>query len=266
MNIIFARALIRNTAGIALALLASAGLASASTSFDYTAGSVSPGTNSIAETFGGITATATAFWANVNNSGTTVTGTSNTFGATGANQAWLGEYSGNGLGVCNPGEQPGCSSPQHQIDNLNGLDFVLFGFSAAVTLNDLKVQSFGNPTGSGSSDVDMSYAILSASQEASLVAGTLVFSSVNFTTFNTANLSSDTYTLSGTGQYVLIGTAVTANYGDSAGNANPDAFKIQDLVVSSVATPEPASCFLMGSGILAGAVFGRRRLIRKSTD
>ena len=92
------------------------------------------------------------------------------------------------------------------------------------------------------------------------MSGPLLFSTVAFTTETTASTSSPVnYNLSGTGQYVLIGTAVTADYGNSADT--PDAFKIQDMTVT--ATPEPASFVLIGSGLLMGAIFGRRRRAAK---
>ena len=245
-----------------------AGFATASTSFNYTGSNVSPSASSITETLGGITATATGVWANVNNSGATVTGTGNTFGvAANGSAAWLAEYQSDGLGVCNPNEQSGCPAPQHQIDNLNGIDFVNFSFSTAVTLSDVNVVGFGNPTGVNGSynDVDLSYAILTSAQETSLLAGTLVFSTVNFTTFNTNFFGYNDYSLSGTGQYVLIGAAVTPYYGDSsASQATPDAFKIQYLDVT--AAPEPASFILIGSGLMVGALFGRRRTRNKTNS
>ncbi len=244
------------------ALVLSTGLANASTSFDFTSQSLNPGSansgGSLSMTESGITVTETAWWANVNNSGSTVTGTSSTFART-----WLGAYSGNGLGVCNPNEQSGCSSPQHQVDNYSGMDFVLLGFNTAVSLGDLEVQSYGNPKGTGSADVDMSYAILTQAQQTSLLAGTLVFSSLTFTT-DTSSASSATYDLNTTGQYVLIGTAVTKYYGDgTSGSATPDAFKIQSLTVSSLtATPEPSTFFLIAP--LAAGLFGLRRFRNKA--
>jgi hypothetical protein len=243
-------------------ILSCTGLAGASTSFNYTGSNIDPSSASIVQTLGGVTATATAFWANVNNSGGTVTGTSTDFGA-----AWAGEYAGYGMGVCNPNEQPSCSPPQHQIDNYNGLDFVLVGFNTAVNLNSVQVENFGNPStsnGSGTVAIDMSYAILTQAQETSLLNGSLVFSSVAFTQ-ETSPLGTDsaTYNLTGSGKYLLIGTSTAAYYGNgSASTAGvPDAFKIQDLSVSAV--PEPASFFLIGTGLMAGAAFGRRH-IRKS--
>ncbi len=246
-------------------ILAFAGAATASTSFNFTGINVSPSaTSSIPnQTLGGITVSELATWANVNVSGSTVTGTSNKFIASGTGQTdqpWIAEYQGDGLGVCSQPEQPGCSTspPVHQIDNQNGVEFVLFGFNAAVSLNDVQVQSFGNPTGSGNPYIDMSYAILSSAQESQLLAGTLVFSTVNFTTETTNSTSSSfNYNLSGTGQYVLIGTSVTANYGGNTGDS-PDAFKIQDLTVSALATPEPASFILIASGLLAVMCFRKR--------
>jgi hypothetical protein len=244
------------------AILAFTCVAGASTTFNYTGSAISPGPGNIAETVGGITATAWAVWANYDSSGSTVVQNgANAYGGTqpaNANFAttWLAEYQTNGLAVCNPNEQPSCGVPEHQIDNYHGLEFVLIGFSAAVNLNSVQVQNYGSPTG-GSADVDLSYAVLSASQESSLLGGTLAFNSIAFTTLTSSNLTSDTYTLTGAGQYLLIGTAVTGNYG---GDSTPDAFKIQNVIVNPASVPEPSSVFLIGSGLIAAAYFGKRRL------
>jgi hypothetical protein len=237
-----------------------AGLAGAS-SFTFTGNNYGPSASSIpSQTVGGVSTVETGFWANVDNSGASLIGGSNDFAA-----ANIAEYSGAGLGICNPSEQAAaCVSPQHQIDNYQGLDFVNFSFSTAVTLSDVYVVGFGNPTGTGWNDVDLSYAVLSSTQEAALNAGTLAFSSVNFTTMSTNFYGYNDYTLAGTGQYLLVGAAVTPYYGDgSASQATPDAFKIQTLSVISAA-PEPASFLLIGVGLLAGGLFGRRRMSKRA--
>ena len=246
------RKLLKNTllVGITAAFTTVAG----ATTFTFTGSNYSPGANAIpAQTVGGITISETGVWANINTSGGSPVYAGVDFGS-----AEIAEYAGAGMGVCNPGEQPSCASPQHQIDNYNGLDFALFSVSAPVSLHDVSVASFGNPTGSGSDDIDLSYAALTTSQFASLNAGTLAVNSVNFTTLSTNDLGSTDYLLNGTGQYFLIGTAITPYYGDgSVSSATADAFKIQTLSVTAV--PEPASFFMMGCGILAVAGFGRRR-------
>lgn len=235
-------------------------LASASYVFDYVGGgSFNPGPSSFtegSESTPGVTATATAVWANT---------TSNKLAST-----WLGEYSGDGLGVCNPNEQSSCSPPQHQVDNYNGFDFVLFGFSTPVSLSSVQLASFGNPTGSGAEYIDFSYTILTSSEYSSYESGNLTPAGLTFTNVNTGTATSGTFGLTGnvtSGEYLLIGASVASNYGNSADT--PDAFKIQELTTNAYVTavPEPASFFLIGSGLLAGAVFGRRRMkAKKSND
>ncbi len=123
-------------------MIAAASVASASTVFSFTGVNYSPGPGSVpAQTVGGVSVTATAFWANVNNSGATVTGSSNDLAST-----WIGAASGFGLGVCNPNAQSTCgSSPTSQVNNYQGLDFVNFAFNTSVNLNSVYVQGFGNP-------------------------------------------------------------------------------------------------------------------------
>jgi hypothetical protein len=260
-------------------VLGVANIASAADIFNYTgATGYGPGVGAVpSQTVGGISVTEAGVWANYNNSGSTVV--ANGANAYGGNQAANSHfqttddalYAGAGLAVCNPNQQnpavdisgSSCGSPDHQITNYFGQDFVLFGFSAAVSLQSVQVQSFGNPTGSGADYIDLSYALLSSTQEAALVGGTLSFSSISFTNLSTAATSSaHTYSLAGTGQYLLIGTSVAADYGNAADV--PDAFKIQDLTVNPTAVPEPGSVFLIGSGLLTVAIFGRRRLNKKA--
>ena len=101
-----------------------------------------------------------------------ITGATTTFRTDG----WIGDYNGGGLAVCNKNEQTACGSPSHQVDNYSGLDFVLFAFNSAVSLNSIQIANFGIP-GSGvngtggvggdqrTEDMDLSYALLSATQE-----------------------------------------------------------------------------------------------------
>lgn len=96
-------------------------------------GSNSGGTyNTRTFTAGGVTVTATAW---------SLTGSNNTFQSSN-----LGMYS-TGLGVCNRVEiaqRGGCDSPEHQVDNVGSLDFVLFQFSAAIDPTRVTINPAGN--------------------------------------------------------------------------------------------------------------------------
>jgi hypothetical protein len=57
-------------------------------------------------------------------------------------QSFVGQYSGNGLGVTNDDEDG--SDPSHKLDNLNGYDFLLFSFNQLVDINSVELRSVGS--------------------------------------------------------------------------------------------------------------------------
>ncbi len=87
------------------------------------------------------------------NSGITATVTSWTILTTGANftQSATGRWSG-GLGVCNTGETTtNCGSPNHTMDNRNGIDFILFQFNTKVDPMSVVLREYST------NDSDLSY-------------------------------------------------------------------------------------------------------------
>jgi hypothetical protein len=130
--------------------------ASAGNYFDFTGTGGNPST-----TAGGITATAYAFEA----TGTT-SPTSNLFGPTSGNNnaPSVGEYSGDGFGICEGSNQNSngndCSVPNHQVNNgpnnttgkasacSSGtkcdFEFMLIQFSSAVDLNQIQLGNWGS--------------------------------------------------------------------------------------------------------------------------
>ena len=190
---------------------------------------------------GGVTVTATAWYANPNSIGT----------------AALGQYSGAGLGVCNSqewGSSFPCESPNHAIDNVGQYDFVLFSFSQAVDLQEVGLYTFdgydddvsfwlGNgvttlagkalnnlPGGLGSrSDVDNDTSV-------DLQPGHLLFNSLMFGAQTTSD--NDRFKI----KYLTFDVPTT-----------------QQLT----STPEPASLVLFGTG-LAGLAAAIRRKARRA--
>ena len=192
---------------------------------------------------GGITITETAWGANSN---------SNTLQA-----AQLGLWSGYGLGVCNQQEAANCSSPNHQVSNENGTDFVLFQFSTAVNPISVTIRPYGTFdrdvtyfTGNAANNLNLSGTSLSG-------LGALGFSAaVN----DDSSVSSSARTVS-----LISNSANSLLFGArSGGDANPDYFKIAGLTLDTIPpaaggqTPEPATFGLIGSALVALALATKR--------
>ena len=212
-------------------------------------------------------------------------------GSTSVSKASIGEYGSNGTGVCDStdsgaasGTDINCGSPDHQIGNNGQTDFILITFSSAVNLSSIQLGYFGSDFSTGL--VDMSYwtnvtttavgGVTTYNQAGtSSSSGTVnEITSVSPTGENTiscggsnpacpaANSSSGTYTYSLTGNDVTS-LLISAQYAAGINSSDSSYFKLQDLNVSNYtpsSTPEPASVVLLGSGLLAGAFFGRRRM------
>jgi len=219
--------------------LGAAPVAAAPVTFDLT-GASDQGSIGNTRTFtsGGITVTATA-WSYL----------------TDFQPAALGRWS-MGLGVCSQSEvnSAGCTSPEHQVDNADYRDYVLFQFSSPVDPLSLTI------TTTSSADLDVSYYV-----------GTL--------TLPADKLQNDTYaTLATRGfgsrlddDYSGASTTRTATltsgfvngllFGAREGSTN-DAFKITSLILDKPAltVPEPASLLIFGIAALGLAPRLRRRV------
>ena len=202
-----------------------------------------------------ITVTATAF------------STSNTLaiGSGGSTALTAGEvqtYSGAGMGDCNSFEGSGCSSPEHQIDNNGQFDFILLRFSSAVDLTSITLGNFST----GASDMDMTYWTNVSTSLTSVPTGGTTINCGAAGQIACTGGSTITYGATNAGTNGFTGTNVTSLLIGAAyapGTTGGDYFKIQDLAVTNYvasSTPEPASFVLIGSGLLAGAMFGRRRM------
>jgi PEP-CTERM motif len=184
------------------------------------------------------------------------TGTASVTGTNGATTIPLG------LTVCNQNEGLGCGSPQHQVDNNNGFDFVLIEFSAKVDLTSLTLSTYQGNGSSDSQDFEYAYGtgafpvitpgstsvaslMGSATQVSCTTAGFNTLAKDNCDTGASNTYSNSTGFSSGANgaTWVMIG-AQDPNSGGS------DYFKISQLVISThntvTATPEPGTFGLIG--------------------
>lgn len=172
--------------------------------------------------------------------------------------AYLGVYSGGGLGVTNRDGANGSdvnegTSPEHAMDNDQRIDSILFSFSTAVSLTGVKIGWYstdsdlsmlaytgaGAPTMAGKSYSDL------------LLSGWVVVGNyadagtVSVKTVNASNISAS---------YWLI-SAYNSGYGTGSGlSAGNDYEKILALQGNAtppkVSTPVPSSLLLMGAGLV----------------
>jgi hypothetical protein len=182
---------------------------------------------------GGVTVTATAW--------------SHTQGANEALEAaGLGQWS-TGLGVQNPNERSG--SPDHQVSNADGNDFVLFVFDAPMDVETVRIDPYGEH------DRDVTY--WSGNVDPSLGLTGATYSDLAALGFGPQQ--DDTSSSSESARNVPIATADNINallFGARIEGTPEDYFKIAKITGAVV--PEPGTAILAALG-LAGALLRRRR-------
>jgi hypothetical protein len=207
---------------------------------------------------GGISVTETAWY---------VPNGSTTLGA-----AAVDNYSGAtlGLGICSPNDPGGvgCGSPNHQVDNAVGDEFILFKFTGGtVSLganSSITVANYAPDPDvvGGSTAVDLTY----YSAATAISVGTHLSSEgTGVTVYGDAG-SGTPVTYSGLSEsatsvtYLLVGAAV---------GEITDAFKINQLVVNDglgtvTSTPEPATFGLIGVALAGLGIASRKRKANRS--
>jgi len=216
------------------------GLSASTINFDFTSGNGSGNGSGrvFTDPTSGLTITATA-WSLLN------------YGST-FSTAQLGQYS-TGLGVCNSNEGNGCGSPDHQVDNVGSYDFILFQFSAPVTIQSITIDPFAPP----SADRDVTYYESDKSNPIPLnlttVSGLSGFGfgpAVNQS--NSAGLSPLPITIDdGPYRAILFGASTT-------GADSDDYFKIASMTVDYKQVPEPATFWFLAGAFLTLEIFRRR--------
>jgi hypothetical protein len=168
----------------------------------------------------------------------------------------IGRASGYGLWACNPTEGLNCPSPDHQIDNSNGFEFVLFQFSQAVDPSAISIQTYNN------ADLDVSYFTGNTASNLSLTGVNLAElnglgfgGQLNSDVTGSATSRTVSITNSGAVNSLLIGARI-------GGDRSADFFKINGLTAEQVGTsvsgvPEPGTFALAGVALVGLGLAGR---------
>jgi hypothetical protein len=165
-----------------------------------------------------------------------------------------------GLGSCNTGDGT-CTGNVQRVDNVGQLDFILFQFSAPVDLKGIVIDPGGT-----SFDRDASYWVGNTADNLRNILpgkGLLGLSGLGFgnqqNVSNSAGSSALTLFLAGDSvTSLLFGTQAALTTCSTGSSNNCDRFYIKSLIDDAVQTPEPGTLFLLGSGLVGVAAFGRR--------
>jgi hypothetical protein len=167
----------------------------------------------------------------------------------------LGQYTGTnlGLGVCNQNEGKNCASPNHQVDNADGVDFVLFQFSTAIT-SPITITL----TPYGTYDRDVTYYTGNAASGLNLSGD----APSGLSALGLTNVHNDDSTVSDATRTVTLNITGAVNsilFGARVGgDDHQDYFKINGLDANVNPTPEPATSAFVGATLIGLSALARR--------
>lgn len=237
------------------ALLAAASLIASAASAE-TFGFSTGGTNS-SNTYGNVRTF-------IGSNGTKVEVTGYSLSGSTLAKGYVGQYSGNGLGVTDTAENG--SSPGHTIDNSGRIDFLVLQFDKAVDVSQLGFTAWG--------DTDISWAVGTTAtpfdNTLSFANWTAVDNAFNAFQDSNGNKMSDGSAFSrsingGSGNLLFVsasltqGSDYTYNRWGQVTGGGPDYVKLKSLT-ETPAVPEPASWAMMIGGLaVVGSAMRRRK-------
>jgi hypothetical protein len=211
---------------------------------------MSGGTNSAASAYGNVRT--------FSSSGLNVTATAWSLPTSSADfaAAQLGRATNYGLWACNTGEGINCSSPEHQIDNVGGMEFVLFQFSQAVDPSSISITTYSQ------ADLDVSYYLGNVASNLSLasvnlaeLAGLGFGGRINDDVNSYATSRTVSIVNNGGVNALLVGARIS-------GDSKADYFKIQQLSVNTVSdVPEPGTFLMTGAALFALGLVRRAKKV-----
>ena len=170
------------------------------------------------------------------------------------NQAYVGQYGSNGLGVTDAAENG--SSPNHTVDDSGRTDILVFQFSKSVDVSSLTFTSFGDTDATvtaGSTNVPISGTFTLSDWNALITA----FGATSTWQASPGNGSSGSRSVNGANETGNLFFVEAGNYPNSSAGTD-DYFKIAGLS-ETPAVPEPATWGMMIGGLAAVGVSMRRR-------